>query len=396
MKRVLIVENGAGFGGALTSLADFVVGVDAGEWEIHCLAGYPQSLITTGGAVRRVEALPRQRRYGPASSLEPRLGRFLGRRAGNVAFVLDRLTTGRTYARAVAAYVRRHGIDLVQGNNGVLINDAVLRGAGLAGVPCLIHTRSFEHQGRLTAWLARGADGFLAVSGAVADSLLALGVDRRRVSLVPEGLDADGFAAKADAAAFRARHGLPPDRPLVGLVACLAGWKGQDVFVDACAQALPGAGAGAIIVGGDPDGSGSRLAALRRRVRAMGLEDSIQCLGHEHDVASAMAACSVVVHASTRPEPFGRVLLEAMALGRPVIATDAGGPSEVVDPERDGLLAPPNDVPALAAAMARLLADPALRHSLGQAGWNKVRRRYGVNMFRSRITAVWEKILDQT
>ena len=390
-RRVLIVENGAGFGGALTSLASLLSGLDAADWDVHCLTAYPQDHIRPGGAVGQVGVLPRQRRYGPVSALEPALRPIFGRRAGNAAFAVDHLTTGRTYAKAVAGYIRRHGINLVVGNNGVLINDAVILGAGRAGVPCLIHARGPEYPGRLTGWLARRTAGIMAVSGYVADTVRKAGVPDRRIALLPEGLDADGFAAGADPEAFRARHDLPQDLPLVGLVACLAGWKGHDIFLDACAAALPEVGAGAVLVGGDPGGAVTRLVVLRERVRALGLSGRVWCVGHEADVASAMAACAVVVHASTSPEPFGRVLLEAMALGRPVVATDDGGPREVVTPDVDGLLVPPSDAPALARAMIRLLGDEDLRQRLGRAGWRKVREHYGIAGHVARATAEWAR-----
>lgn len=392
-KRVLVVENGAGFGGALTSLASLLSGLDPAAWEVHCLTAYPQDCIRTGGAVFHVGVLPRRRRYGPVSTLEPALRPLLGSRAGNVAFVVDHLTTGRAFAAAVAEYVARHAVDLVVGNNGLLINDAVILGAGRAGVACLVHSRGPEYPGRTTGWLARKTAGVVAVSGYVADTVRAVGVPDGRISLAPEGLDADRFAAGADGAAFRDRHGLPAELPLVGLVACLAGWKGHETFLDACAAALANAKAGAVVVGGDPDGSGARLAFLRERVRELGLSGRVWCVGHEADVASAMAACQVVVHASVSPEPFGRVLLEAMALGRPVVATDAGGPREVVSAGVDGLLVPPGDARAMAQAMARLLDDVDLRSRLGRSGHHKVREHYGIARHVSLVTEAWARAL---
>ena len=393
--RVLVVENGAGFGGALTSLASLLAGLDPADWEVHCLTSYPQQCIKAGGAVARIGVLPRQRRYGPASGLEKALRQFAGRCAGPIAFAVDHATTGRGFAASVAAYAGCEAIDLIVGNNGLLINDAVLLGAQKAGRPCLVHVRSPEYPGRLTAWLARKAAGAVAVSDYVAGSVRAVGMPEDRIAVVPEGLDAQAFAAGADPKAFRIRHGLPPDLPLVGLVACLAGWKGHETFIKACSRFIGRVEAGAVVVGGDPDGSGIRLAALRERVRALGLGQRVWCLGHEPDVASAMAACTVVVHASTSPEPFGRVLLEAMALEKPLVATDAGGPREVVEPEVDGLLVPPGDATALAQAVVRLLGDAGLRERLGRAGQAKLLGRYSLEAHAAAVAAVWEGRISQ-
>lgn len=392
MKRILVVETGAGFGGALTSLETLLSGLDAERFEAHLLTAYPQGLIRADGAVRRVSVLRRDKLYGSASNLEKSLRHVLGRRAGNAAFCLDHLTTGRRFAKAVARYVREHGIDLVQGNNGILINDAVILGARRAGKPCVIHSRGAEYPSLVGRWLGRRVHRVLAVSGYVARSARTLGVADKRIALAPEGLDADGFAAQARPGDFRARHGLPEDIPLVGLVACLVSWKGHEVFLEACAKALPSAGAMAVIVGGEPDASGAMLAGLRRKAGDLGIAERVLFTGHEPDVASAMAACRVVVHASTSPEPFGRVILEAMALGRPVVATRAGGPMEVIDSGRDGLLVPPGDAAAMAEAVGLLLGDENLREKLGRAGWKKVRGLYGIGRHVDRVQAVWEEL----
>ena len=392
MKRILVVENGAGFGGALTSLETLLSRLDATRWEAHLLTSYPQNRIVPGGAVRRVEVLPRHKRYGPKAQLEAALRPILGNRAGNAAFLADLATTGRRFAAAVARYAREQRIDLIQGNNGILINDAVILAARRAGRPCVIHVRGDEYPGRLGGWLARGVSRTLAVSGYVAESVRALGVAPERIVLAPEGLDADAFVRSADADRFRARHGLPDRLPLVGMVGCLVPWKGHDVFLEACARVLPGLAAGAVVVGGEPDGSGVEMARLRAKARALGLGGRVWFTGHETDVASALAACRVAVHASTSPEPFGRVLLEAMALGRPVIATRAGGPQEIIDSGTDGLLVPPADSRAMAEAMALLLADPVLGERLGQAGRSKVRLRYPLSAHVATVEGVWEAL----
>ncbi|WP_300156375.1 glycosyltransferase family 4 protein [Solidesulfovibrio sp.] len=392
MKRILVVETGAGFGGALTSLATLLACLNASVWEVHLLTAYPQDCIEPAGAVRRVGVLPRQRRYGPNCGLESALRPVLGRRAGNAAFLVDLLTTGRRFARNVAAYARKHRIDIIQGNNGILINDAVILGARRSGRPCVIHARGGEYPSRLASWLAGSVSRVLAVSGYVAQTIRMLGLGPQRIVLTPEGLDVPAFVAGVDAAGFRLRHGLPRELPLIGLVGCLVGWKGHDVFLEACAQALPGISAGALIVGGEPDGSGRELARLRHKALELGIGDRVWFTGHEKDVASAMAACQVVVHASTSPEPFGRVILEAMALGRPVVASLAGGPAEIIESGSDGWLVPPGDARALAGAIRSLLADAGMRERIGLAGLEKVRKRYALRAHAAKVESVWEEL----
>lgn len=392
MKRILIVESGAGFGGALTSLKTLLLSLDPSRFEAYLLTAYSQGHIMAQDAIRRVEVLPRHRRYGPNSRLEATLRPLLGKRAGNAAFLADQCTTGRRFAGAVADFAREHRIDLIQGNNGILINDAVILGARQAGLPCVIHCRGAEYPSRLGTWLVGNVSRVLAVSGFVAESVQALGFEEERIVLVPEGIDAAAFARDADGGAFRSRHGLPDDMPLVGIVACLVGWKGHDVFLQALSRVLPGRLAGAVVVGGEPDGSSLEEARLQEEAKRLGIADRVWFTGHESDVASAMAACQVVVHASTSPEPFGRVILEAMSLGRPLVATRAGGPLEVVDSGIDGLLIPPGDAQAMASAIERLLDDARLRDRLGRAGLAKVRSRYTLAGHAALVESVWDSL----
>lgn len=392
--RILVVENGAGFGGALTSLATLVEALPADCWEVHLLTSYPQKNIVAGGAVCSVAELPRQRRYGADSTAQQTLQKFLGRRAGNAAFVFDFLTTGRLFASRIAQYIHSNGIHLVHCNNGVLINDAAVLGARKAQVPCVVHSRGPEYAGRVSAWLAGYVDMFMPVSEFIAGTVRKIGVPQERIVVVPEGIDAQHFMAGADAAAFRQAHGISGDVPLVGMVGCLVGWKGHDVFLDACASFLANSNAKAVIVGGEPSGgqSGGTLVRLKERAQALGLADRIIFTGHCTQVASAIAACSVLVHASVIPEPFGRVMLEGMAAGTAVVCTRAGGPAEVVRDGENGLLVAPADAQEMAQAVMRLLEDGELRAALAAQG-RKTCEDYSMQRHVELVEQVYEGVL---
>ncbi len=160
----------------------------------------------------------------------------------------------------------------------------------------------------------------------------------------------------------------------VAMVGRIARWKGQDVFVRAFASAFPDGSAQATIVGapvfgGDDDRYAAELEAL---VASLDPATSVTLAGARDDVASVVGRADIVVHASRSPEPFGQVVVEAMAAGAAVVATAAGGPGELVRDGVDGILVPPDDVPALAAALRRLAADPAERHRLGRSARQRV------------------------
>jgi glycosyltransferase involved in cell wall biosynthesis len=184
----------------------------------------------------------------------------------------------------------------------------------------------------------------------------------------------------AEVRVAREELGLRPEDVMFGVFGRLQRWKGQDVFVSAAievARARPGSRF--VVVGGSVFGFEPEFfASLQQRVREQGLEDRIAFTGFRSDVPRLMAACDVVCHTSRVPEPFGLVVIEAMMLGRPVIATRGGGPSEVIASEDLGVLVTPDDPAALAAEMIRLFDDRSRREALGAASAAHVRANFGI------------------
>lgn len=168
---------------------------------------------------------------------------------------------------------------------------------------------------------------------------------------------------------------------VVGVVGRLAEWKGQHVFLAAFGSAFGGTSARARLIGSAMFGEEDYELRLRELSQELGIESQVEFRGFREDVNAELAELDILVHCSVSPEPFGQVVIEGMAAGLPVIAAAGGGPSEVVRDGVDGLLTPPGDVAALAAALGRLAADPALRSELGASAATAALR------FRPEITA---------
>lgn len=176
------------------------------------------------------------------------------------------------------------------------------------------------------------------------------------------------------AARLRAELGLGP-QPLVGLFGRLSEWKGQHVFLDAIAAME---GVQAVIVGGALFGQEAYEARIREQASRLGLDSRVRFLGFRSDVPELMASMDAVAHTSIVAEPFGRVVVEAMMCGRPVVATRGGGVTEIIHDGETGLLVPPADASALAAALGSILSDPALAQRLGQRGRGDVSDRFSL------------------
>jgi glycosyltransferase involved in cell wall biosynthesis len=394
LKRVLILECGRGFGGALTSLASFLDAVAHGKWEFHVLTGYPQTVIQESEIVRKVRVLKRNRLYGPSAPFEKKIRKIFGSFSGKIAFVADFFTTNLLYALHVYRYARRHGIHLIHLNNGVLINDGGLVGAVLSRIPRIVHVRGLEYKSRTSAGYAKLVHRFLPVSRFVADTVLGLGASPERIRIVYEGLDAEAFANGANGARVRRELGLDAEDLVVGMVGCLVPWKGHAVFLEACEKVSRNRDAVFLVAGDSPEQDPAALERLKSRARFLGIEERVRFLGHRADVASVMDACDVVVHASTEPEPFGRVILEGMALEKPVVATRGGGPSEVVAENADGFLVAPGSPEELEKAMLYLLENPSVRRKMGVRGRNHARDSFSVVRHAEKILEVYQDVLN--
>jgi glycosyltransferase involved in cell wall biosynthesis len=179
--------------------------------------------------------------------------------------------------------------------------------------------------------------------------------------------------------------GLPPGKVIVGIVARLQRWKGVHVFLEAARELVAETPElFFLIVGGlhplEPD----YPVSLQRQSRELGLENHVRFAGYQSDAAPWMAAMDVVVSASFG-EPFGMVIIEAMALGKPVVATRLDGPTEIITDGVDGLLVAPGNVQELVQSLRRLIYQPQLRVALGQAG--RVRAEsYAVPRFVGEVT----------
>ena len=185
------------------------------------------------------------------------------------------------------------------------------------------------------------------------------GVDPARIRLIPRGVDPEAFdpAIRQERVEhLRRTWELPDGAPVVMLPGRLTGWKGQGVLIDAAAR-LARSDARVVLVGSD-QGRTAYTEGLRQRAAALGLADRLHLTGQCDDMQAALLLADIVVHASTEPEAFGRVVIEAQAMGRPVIAADLGGPAETVEDGATGWLVPPGDPLALATAINRVLALP--------------------------------------
>ena len=258
----------------------------------------------------------------------------------------------------------------------------------------LLGTRWLDE--RIAAEIRRTATAIIAPSEAVARRLRA-GVRPLRpsppVAVIPNGLDLEQVRPTAAPVS----DGLGP---WVGIVGPLTPGKGQRVFLRAAAlvrRALPRTRF--VVVGGEPYetwGSRGERPRLERLARTLGIAPAVTFTGFVEEPLAWIRRCDLLVSASTTPEGFGRVLLEAMALGKPVIATAVGASPEVVEDGVTGVLVPPEDPTALARAIGALVGDPARQRQLGAAGRRRAEQRFSLAAHVRAVEQVYRAVLRGT
>lgn len=385
--RVLYLQSNSEIGGSDIALLRILENLDLGRFD-------PVVVVPSNGPL--IAAFSE---HGARVILMPRMLKVTTRkgRLYHLRFIVN-------YPWAVAKLVRimrREQIDLVHTNT--LHNLYGFMAAWVARLPHVWHVREIVSQSatirRVEAYLApRFSDRLVAVSHAAAEMFRNGKNDvPPHLRVVPDGVDLESFHPQASGVRIRAELGIDPDAPVVGLVGRLDAGKGVDVFLEAaaiCHDEFPEARF--VVCGGEVRGQEEVARAAVRHAAELGLGDRVSFTHWRYrpeDMPEVYAALDVLVSASTTPESFGLVLIEAMASARPVIATDHGGPREVCAEGETGLLVPPRDPPRMAGAILDLLRDRARAAAMGAEGRRRAEQRFDQQDRVRQLEALYDEVL---
>lgn len=401
-KKILYLDNTQSYGGAILSLKNLLKAIDRQRYHPIVVTGQTAEYLASDFAGFDVYAdrfkLPwlHQPIYQRIKCWPP--ARWRG---------LKPLITGWRYAYWLLVHHlpdawryyrigKKHQVELVHLNNILGSQLAGILAAKMLGVPCVAHLRDFENNTVFTRCYARLIDHHLAISSAIKNNLLALGVDENHITLVADAIDADEFCQAIDCRDLDAEFKSAQGTLKFALFGRIVAWKGVLEFVEAAAlviQQRPQVTA--FIVGSAGSAQDPYFLQVVERITRLGLSQKIILTGYRADVARLMSYMDVIVHASISAEPFGMVIIEAMALARPVVATAAGGPLDIVEAGETGTLVPPADVPALAAAIVDLLDDPQRRQRYGRAGRRRVEERFTTRRSAAIVEALYARLIAE-
>jgi glycosyltransferase involved in cell wall biosynthesis len=244
--------------------------------------------------------------------------------------------------------------------------------------------------------MARG-DRVIAISHYIGNRVAAHGVPASRLRIIPRGVDPDifdparisGDRVHRLAEAWR----IPTGARIVMLPARLTRWKGAEALLDAVARLPAHDNLFCVLVGSD-QGRTRYAASLTARAESLGLTPRLRLAGHCDDMQAALMLADVVVSTSLKPEPFGRTVIEAQAMGRPVVAFHHGGAAETIRDGQTGLLVPPGDIGALAAAIDHALTlEDAARAALADQARTAVLAGFTTAAMQSATLAVYRELL---
>lgn len=376
--RVLLVElNTDGtIGGSYFSMLYLAINLDRDRFEPIVYFSQPNGLmskfqqanVAVHALTPRVPAKTNRALFRPFV----RLGNFIAAKANLV--------------RSVFRYrkiLKSHKINLLHLNNSVEDGYAWLIAAKIIGIRCITHQRGFiRNSSSVSRWWARRFDAVICISDSVHENLERLGFGGQFVVRVHNGLDPNAIKVSVTSAAIRAELGIDRSQRVIGMVGNIQRWKGQDIVIRAISQlAAACPDLVCILVGAVSPTVPEDIvfgAELRSAISRLGLEKRVLMVGYRSNVADYINVCDILIHASVTPEPFGRVLLEAMAQSKPVIACKAGGASEIIVHGQTGMLYEPGDSDELARCIASLYADTVLCKALGVAGYSRLEADFSI------------------
>lgn len=304
--------------------------------------------------------------------------------------------------RRLARIIREERVDIVHVNEFYDLYAGA--SAWITGRKCVWHVRADFSDHPLIHYLIPRillllADRIVVVSRSVENRVfLDQGLRSKKILRIPDpGPDPAVFHPGVNPAAVREELGIEAGQPVVSLVAKLSRRKGHETLIRAVPRVLDAhPGAVFLVVGGELDGVQHREYARRLRAipEELRVEERVLFTGYRADIFRVMAASDLVVHCSTYADPFPGVVLQAMAAGKPVIASNRGGTGEQIESGVSGLLVDPGDPRALAQAVNDLLADRFQRERMGAAGRRRVRTVFAGEKYFDRLTQLYAELLE--
>lgn len=302
-------------------------------------------------------------------------------------YVMNTLTRAR--------FLRARRVDIVHLNNSILYNHDWMAAARLVGAKCISHERGINDRYPPAAkYFGRRLDAVICISAAVYENMHQRGVGFENRVKIHNGLDPATMRISTPPEVLRVSYGIDPGAPVVVMLGNIKPWKGQETLIRALEKVRAACPAiRCVLVGDTSPGDREYDRSIRQLVSGLHLDEHVIFAGFQPNVADFLAMSDAVVHASVLPEPFGRVILEAMACHKAVIGARAGAIPELIAEGENGLTFPPGDSDRLAEAIIEVIRDPAKARRLGETGYQRLIREFHIQQNVTSTQRVYERLL---
>lgn len=400
--RVLYCENNVDgtIGGSYYSLLYLVKGLDRQRYSPLVVFYTDHALLLTfreAGIDTRVWRKVTSFTFGA----DPRWSRGLLRLVRPLALTLQKALNFMLGfllpAMARALFLRWNGVKIVHLNNSILYNHDWMLAAKLARARCVSHERGINQKyPRSARFFGRRLDAVICISEAVKRHLVQSGVDFGNLLLIHNGLDPSWVNPEAERVAeLRKRYGIAEGHPVIGIVGNIKEWKGQETVIRATGivkaryQDIK-----CLVIGGSSELDRYYESFLHGLVAEMKLTEQVVFTGFQRHVAEYLSLFDILIHASIAPEPFGRVVLEGMALKKPVIGSRAGAIPEIIEEGVTGMTYPPGDADRLAMEILELLENRDRASQMGLNGYARLVEHFSLSKNIEATQNLYKRILS--
>lgn len=376
---ILFVTHASEIGGAERSLLDLVTRLNKKRY-------HPVVVVPDGNILYQ---------YLTESKIETRVVPLLWlKKTRNLFKLCSYLRSFIVSSFKIFEIVRRENIKILHTNS---ISAQIYAGlvGKISGKPVIWHVRDMLdlswHNRLLIKFCSHLAAEIVCISNAVRNHLAAVGIDLKKCRIVYNGIDLTQFRRRRNSKTFNKTNVLQ-----VGIVGRLLPWKGHDQFLEAAKIVSDQYAALEFYIIGDTfSGEDSYKKKLETRVRDLDMEKIVNFTGFHEDVSAWYENLDIIIAPSVKPEPFGRVIIEAMAFSKPVIATNLGGPAEIVLDSETGYLIDPSSPTQIADRIIHLIRNEKLRNRFGQSGLKRVRDYFTIERCVIQIEQIYDRLSNK-
>ena len=406
-RTILYADQAVSFGGSIVVLGSLVSALDKQKFRAIVVGEMSESILNyhmEGNAL--IYVIPRIFNYTlwfKVTNMVNKIRSQLFRKLFIYLFSGIKSLVNTIYIARLARIILKEKVDIVHVNNGMCNTEPIIA-AILTGRKYIVHFHGVEKPGLVQRLLMNHVHKLIVISQFLADALSENGFPRDRMVVIPNpyqeshalnngGSIGENSMVGNENEELRAKYKLKQEDKVFAIVGRIVRWKGHIEFLHAAfiiLQAVPDAKA--LIVGDFSDGNITYQDQIQQMIDDSEFGDRITMTGYVKDVGSMYAIMDVCVHTSIEPEPFGLVIIEAMANSVPVIASDLGAPKEIIADSINGYIVSPKSPQKIADAVIRLLEDDEQREKMGESALKHVQQHYNDKDYAQAVENIYADI----